>query len=85
MSYDGPERRIDNLRHEEQIDRLNHVVFGNGEPGLAENYRALKTMVDSITSDVRESKLARRQIAIGVIIGVVVATLNLVMTLMRHV
>ena len=83
MSYDGPERRADNLRHEEQIDRLNHVVFGNGEPGLAENYRALKTMVDTITSDVKESKLARRQIAIGVVIGVVLAALNLITTLIH--
>lgn len=83
MSYEGPERRSDYVDMKDAIHKLEHTVNGNGTPGLAENYRMLKTMVEQMQGDLKESKQARRQIAIGVVVGVVLAALNLITTLVK--
>lgn len=80
MEYTGPERRSDCIRHEETINKLVHVVFGNGEPGLPEKVRAMEKSMLAIETDLNESKKARQQIAIGVIVGVVLAAFNLAVT-----
>lgn len=83
MSYEGPESRSDYVEIKEALNKLEHTVYGNGKPGLAENYRTLNTMVETIKEDIKESKDARKQIAIGVIVGVVLAALNLITTLVK--
>jgi hypothetical protein len=81
--YEGPERRADYMTLTDDVKNLKHTIYGNGKPGLAEQYRALFTMVETIKLDIAESKSIRKQIVIGVVVGVVLAGLNLIITLVQ--
>lgn len=84
MSYDGPERRHDYANFKEDVSKLKYIVFGNGEPGLAEQYRTLSASVKQIKEDIEESKKVRSQIVIGVATGIILTTFNLLLTLLKH-
>ena len=75
-------RHMDDLI--KNINKLMDSVYGaNSKPGLDERSRILETKIDSISNDLKESKDARKQIFLGIVVGIALAIVNLVMTLIH--
>ena len=80
MSYLGPERRLSCKMHEERIKNLEHIIYGNGTPGLAENLRKVEAVIERMLQSAEKSERARTQIIGGVVVGSILAALNLIIT-----
>lgn len=78
------ERRADYPAIKEKLAKIEYALFGNGSPGIDEQVRQQKNMIEAIQQELKETKEVRKQIVIGVTVGVVLAAMNLIMTLVRH-
>jgi hypothetical protein len=78
------ERRADYPAIKESIEKLEHLIYGNGEPGFGEQIREQRKMIEGIQSDINESKEVRKQIMVGIVVGIVLAAVNLIITLSKN-